>query len=230
MSKQRRGHKQKPKAPKTKPPVVMDDDSDDHPESTLHYKANGKKGATREKQERREKTPRRKSHILATPKDAKQTRSDLKLVERAIRQRWDIKNKGMLQRRLMEVVNKPTVPILTKQGVFDSEADADANAIAATRVLVQMNAQDQEDDQFEIKQKNPQAGNVVNVNFNDAENNRTRLLALASRLGVSSLEIDGVVIPSKDLVNGMLENDSSKGRLLSSIDSRTSEVQSKDSS
>lgn len=205
MSKQRRGHKQKPKAPKTKPPVVMDDDSDDHPESTLHYKANGKKGATREKQERREKTPRRKSHILATPKDAKQTRSDLKLVERAIRQRWDIKNKGMLQRRLMEVVNKPTVPILTKQGVFDSEADADANAIAATRVLVQMNAQDQEDDQFEIKQKNPQAGNVVNVNLNTLEFRRSRILQLAERLGARELIIDGTAIPTTNLVGQVVQ-------------------------
>jgi hypothetical protein len=118
----------------------------------------------------------------------KEVEKDVRLIERAIRERWDIRKKGMIQRRLLDVMAKTSVQVLTKAGIFDSEADADTNAIAASRVLVQMNGQDQADDHKESDSGKP-LGVQVNV-VNNLEPGQSRILQLAKSLGARELIID----------------------------------------
>lgn len=129
--------------------------------------------------------------LLTNPDEVVQ---DAKLIERAIRNRWGIKRKRMIVRRLTEVVEKKEVGIPTKEGTFMSDAVADQNAIAAARVLVAMNAQDQEDDHLELKLHKDVPTTVVNVTNNNnvsVDNRRIELARLAESLGASRLLIDG---------------------------------------
>lgn len=131
-----------------------------------------------------------KGRLLADDKDVKE---DLALVDRALRERWDIKNKGMLQRRLLDVVAKTSVEVRTKAGPFDSEEAADANAISASKVLVQMNAQDQEDD-HELAKLNKEVAPSTVVNINNADSIRSGLLEFARKFGARELIVGGRAI------------------------------------
>lgn len=130
-----------------------------------------------------------------------QVLADSRLISRAIRGRWGVRRKSMIRRRLEDVVAKTEVDVIfgTKEGPegIPSVEVADRNAVAAARVLVQMNGQDQEDDHFEVKNKKPATpGTQVNVNvLNNTELGPSRFIQLAKSLGATELLIDGTKVP-----------------------------------
>ena len=71
---------------------------------------------------------------LADPDDFNK---DNRLVRRAIREGWPIgqAQRGIIVNRLMEIVQKRTVDVPTKEGMVASEAVADVNANAASKTL-----------------------------------------------------------------------------------------------
>ena len=88
--------------------------------------------------------------ILADPHH---TRADCRMVERAVRRGWDVpaETKDLIKARLVGIVSKESVTVLTAGGSTTVEAPADANAIAASRVLVRMDEIDQADDHLALK-------------------------------------------------------------------------------
>lgn len=81
------------------------------------------------------------------------TQKDCGLIRRAIRERWPVPDeyRHKIADRLMEVIEKRTVDVPMKDGVFPSEAVADANAIAASKTFVAMAAQNQKDDPVPVE-------------------------------------------------------------------------------
>lgn len=134
---------------------------------------------------------------LHIPKDAR-------LLERAIRNRWGIRNrlKKKVIHRLETIIDKVTVDVMTKAGPYASDGVADANATAAARVLVAINGQDQADD-FE-ETKNPPA--PVNVNVYNQNNIQTvdartvELAKLAESFGARELVIEGKKIEPQAII------------------------------
>lgn len=92
-------------------------------------------------------------------------RGDARLVERAVRDGWDIspEMRKAIKARLLSIVKKKTVDIPCGEGVFPSESVADSNAIAASRVAATINAQDQADDHHEDDLKVAQANAMSNA-------------------------------------------------------------------
>lgn len=87
---------------------------------------------------------------------------DTRIAAVAVKKRWDIpedKRRGLIE-RLFGIVDRKSNVILTKAGPFDSKSDADKNAIAAGKVIVAMEGQNQTDD----KPAKETAGTQVNVN------------------------------------------------------------------
>lgn len=80
--------------------------------------------------------------------DSHHTRADLKMIERAVKQRWPVTeaNAATIVERLMRTVEKTVVDVPVKDGVFASDAVADSNATAAASVLVRMVGQNQSDE------------------------------------------------------------------------------------
>lgn len=89
-----------------------------------------------------------RSVLLLADMDPAQTKSDLRLIRKAQREGWKIspKVKRIIARRLVGIVQKTEVEVVTKDGMAHVDGPADTNAIAAARVLVAMNGQDQVDD------------------------------------------------------------------------------------
>lgn len=90
------------------------------------------------------------------------------LARRAIRERWNISAvaREQIADRLLKIVAKETVAVMTSKGPQSLEYPADVNAIAASRVLVAMEGQNQSDEQFDAKinaDKQSQAGDTYNV-------------------------------------------------------------------
>lgn len=85
--------------------------------------------------------------------DPHRTPSDINLVSRAVRERWSIPadRRGVVVARLLEIVEKRTVDVMTKEGPASMEGPADSNANAAARVLVAMEGQNQADDHLADK-------------------------------------------------------------------------------
>lgn len=198
MSKKRRnGHRHKPKVPLSKR-INGRQGSEDYNDSSMieptsSAYSNTEKGTKERGPRRSERARGGDTGKLLT--DPKKVGEDLRLIERAVRSRWGIRRKGMLQRRLIEVVEKRQVDaiFLTRDGIQrePDEALADKNAIAAAKVLVQMNGQDLEDDHFAEKNKKPSVpGTMVNV-FNNTDPGQSRILQLAQSLGATRLIIDG---------------------------------------
>lgn len=107
---------------------------------------------------------------------------DVALVGRAVKERWpvDASKRPAIVNRLMQIVEKTTVSILTKGGkVVEVESSADTNAIAAVRTLVAMEGQNQNDEHHVDKQSKPSVPGVnpfgigtavqVNVDMNGVE-------------------------------------------------------------
>jgi hypothetical protein len=89
--------------------------------------------------------------------------SDLKLVRRALRERWPVPQRTMQAavKRLEEIVNKPVVQVMTVDGVKHLDGPADANAVRAASVLAQMESQNQADDHLADKNERLDAGKAT---------------------------------------------------------------------
>jgi hypothetical protein len=90
------------------------------------------------------------------------TISDLKTVARAIRRRWDISDetREVIGARLLKIMRKETVLAMTRDGPMRFDGPADSNAVAAARVFVAMNGQDQADDHLIVKREIERGGST----------------------------------------------------------------------
>ncbi len=79
--------------------------------------------------------------------DKRRLRGDLRLITTAVRKAWPIPEAKRVEivDRLLEVVAKREVAVMTKDGVEILDGPADANAIGASRVLVTMDSLNQAD-------------------------------------------------------------------------------------
>lgn len=77
--------------------------------------------------------------------DDKSIVKDCKLIERAAKEEWSItpERRAAVVDRLIEIIQKTSVMVATKQGPMQLDGPADANAIAASRALVAMVGQNQ---------------------------------------------------------------------------------------
>jgi hypothetical protein len=118
-----------------------------------------------------------RSEILLSDREHKK---DTAIARRAVREKWPItpSKRQSLVNRLMDVVEKTEVSVTTKDGGVEyAEDPADKNSIAAARVLVAMNGQNQSAAK-PAQQPQPQTVvNVVGVNAG-AESGRSDLRAL----------------------------------------------------
>ena len=136
--------------------------------------------------------------LLTKPKEVV---ADARLIERAVRGRWGVRRRGMIRRRLEEIVAKTEVEVHfgTKEGPVgvNSPDSADKNAVAAARVLVAMDSMDQADDHFEVKNKTPATPGVgIYVNGgNNPQSGSSQIVQLAIALGATELVIDGSAVP-----------------------------------
>lgn len=102
--------------------------------------------------------------------DPKTLRNDLKMIEKAVEERWPIsprKLKGIIE-RLYHIVETEQVVIPVKDGVFDSVLEANKVAVTAARVLVAIEGQNQADRHLLIKaemaeDKPAKAGDTYNI-------------------------------------------------------------------
>ena len=114
----------------------------------------------------------------------KEQQADCRLVNRAVEQRWPIGPDiaRVVVQRLVGIVETTQVMCPTADGgVGPDEGKASANAIAASRVLAAMVAQNQRD---EIASK-PKQGMTVNVGVavnGEPDSRRQRTLAIAERI------------------------------------------------
>lgn len=104
----------------------------------------------------------------ATPlleQGAKQS-DDMRLIAKAVRNRWDVPEpmRQLLKQRLTEILAKREVSVMTQEGPAMMEAPADANALRAAAVLVQMEAQNQADDHLADKNARLDAGKPTELN------------------------------------------------------------------
>ncbi len=149
---------------------------------------------------------------LSTPilLDPLAERKDIGLARRAIRERWNIPGvaRQQIADRLLKIVAKDSVAVMTSKGPQSLEYPADVNAIAASRVLVAMEGQNQSDEQFDAKtdtvKQNPN-GNTYNVGCvgqialgqepltpEDAKRQVQEVLArVKARLGITSSSLGG---------------------------------------
>ena len=114
---------------------------------------------------------------LAILTDSHRERADIRLAGRAVREKWPVTNKAAVVERLMAIIEKREVTIMTKEGPAMVDAPADANAVAAARVLVAMEKQNRDDERSEVDTRNTQ-GRVI-----DVDSRRLRLAQIAERIG-----------------------------------------------
>lgn len=93
------------------------------------------------------------THDITVLSDPHRLASDIKTVGRAVREGWDVDSgtKKIVKGRLLTVLQKETVTVMTKMGPAQLDGPADSNAVAAARVFVAMNGQDQADDHADLK-------------------------------------------------------------------------------
>lgn len=80
--------------------------------------------------------------------DEYRIKTDLKMLGACVRKRWDVSDevKAVVVDRLRGIVAKETVTVMTKEGPVNLEGPADSNAVAASRVLAAIEAQNQADE------------------------------------------------------------------------------------
>jgi hypothetical protein len=116
--------------------------------------------------------------------DATEVRQDCRLVTQAVQQRWPIgpDKAAVVVSRLMGIIQTTEVMAPTADGgIGPDQGKADANAVAASRVLTAMAAQNQRDEQA----SKPKHGMTVNVGVavnGGSDDRRTRTLAIAERI------------------------------------------------
>jgi hypothetical protein len=119
--------------------------------------------------------------VLVEPSEV---RRDCSLVTQAIQQRWPIgaDKAAAVVDRLMGIIQTTEVMEPTVDGgIGPNQGKADANAVAASRVLTAMVAQNQRDEQA----ARPKQGMTVNVGVavnGGTDDRRTRTLAIAERI------------------------------------------------
>ncbi len=98
--------------------------------------------------------------VLADPHH---TRGDLKMIETAIRNGWAVPNdkRPKIVARMLEIVEKRKTQVMTREGPAEVDSTADVNSIAAAKVLVLMNAQDQDDDHEAEKYRRIDSGKAT---------------------------------------------------------------------
>ena len=133
--------------------------------------------------------PKKSNTILTNPDEVKE---DILLVESAVRKGWNVENKGLIRKRIEEIVMKKTGEVVTKEGVIDSETKADELAIAGARVLALMDKDDvNRVESFKPKLASNTNINIINNNVQALDDKQLALVELAERLGVRELVIDG---------------------------------------
>lgn len=112
--------------------------------------------------------------------------SDLRLLSRAVREGWEIpkEKRGTIVGRLLKVVEKEEVAVMTKEGIETLDGPADVTAVGAARVLVAMDAINQTDFWNQDKNDRLDAGkSTENVALQAPPINRIALPAhLAERM------------------------------------------------
>ena len=148
--------------------------------------------------------------------DPHRLRSDIKLVEAAVRKGWNVRRKTMVRRRMEEIVAKTEAEVVTKEGLVKLESAADKLAIDAAKVLTAMDNQDinritklKESAGQPVSPINPVQVNV-NVSSNGPGNVNTtatvfdsrtiELARLAASLGAREFHVDGKPVPIADIV------------------------------
>lgn len=142
--------------------------------------------------------------LLMDPAKLKQ---DLTMLRNAVAKGYHVTRKGMLRRRLEAIVAKEKGEVMTKEGLVDSETKADELAIAATKVLVLMDAADLKRlEHFEDKPVvPPQVGITIHgdnttVTSSPVDRRTIELAELANAIGAKELVIDGRAVPVSELL------------------------------
>lgn len=109
--------------------------------------------------------------------------ADIALVANAVVNQWPVKadKAAVIVERLIGIVEKKTVTIPCGEGVFESESEADKNAMKASDLLFKM---------ANANNKKPSAGTTINVGVNvdaSTDERRNRTLAIARRFGASGV-------------------------------------------
>lgn len=90
---------------------------------------------------------------------------DIQIMATAVKKRWNIPDeiKDAIVDRLAKIVEKQYVDVMTKEGPEALDGPADANAIAASRVLVAIEGQNQSDDHVVLKTTEPSGSTTINI-------------------------------------------------------------------
>jgi hypothetical protein len=192
VNKRRRGHKSKPKLPRSKRINGRKEPSAIPSKELVEVEVRQGRGGDSGK-------------LLTDPTHVK---ADARMIQQAVRGRWGIRRRNMIQKRLLGIVEKTEVEVMTKEGPAKMEGPADANAISAARVLVAMNGQDQADDHLEITKGKPGVNVNVLSTSDPSQPGSSRILQLAKSLGATELIIDGSAVP---VTEGTREPEESRG-------------------
>ena len=107
--------------------------------------------------------------VLAVLSDEHHERADLRLIGRAVRERWPVTARETIVGRMLEVVEKRVVSVMTKAGPAVLDGPADTNAVSAARVLVAMEAQNQSDEHKLLDKTAPDQHEHTHVALTDAQ-------------------------------------------------------------
>lgn len=123
--------------------------------------------------------------LLADPKLA---RSDVRMIERAVRERWIMPEGAFtdLPAAMLEIVTKESIKVLDREGVA-VEIDNDREKIAAARVLAVLEAQNQADEHHSDKLHQDDKHLAVDMVAALAQQSREQKEALIRRAGLGHL-------------------------------------------
>ena len=118
--------------------------------------------------------------------DESDLNADLAMVNAAVVNQWPVmaEKASVIVDRLIGIVEKKTVAIPCGEGVFESESEADKNAMKASDLLFKM---------ANHNNKKPSAGTTINVGVNvdaSTDERRNRTLAIAQRFGAGRVLFD----------------------------------------
>jgi hypothetical protein len=127
-----------------------------------------------------------RKHSTDLLSDESDMSSDLAMVNAAVVNQWPVQaaKAAVIVERLIGIVEKKTVTIPCGEGVFESESEADKNAMKASDLLFKM---------ANSNNKKPSAGTTINVGVNvdaSTDDRRNRTLAIAERFGASRVLSD----------------------------------------
>lgn len=121
------------------------------------------------------------------------TQKDLALIGVAIEDKWPTlpENREIIVERLMGVIKKETVDVITKDGgIFPCSEAADRNALTAIDKYIKIEAAN---DRKRDRVNNPQTATTINVGVNvenRIEERRNRTLAIAERFRPGAILVE----------------------------------------